>query len=170
MDMEDASTFVSLVTATVATLVSLFLLHQGQVDRRQLRREQERSQAQQVSSWGDWYSDDFMTFAQPRVPAVFVANASSAAVYDVFVDFRAPNTGAMLRKSIGPIPPGERRMAQIDFEGSLGEEWEPASLFPRVFYRDSAGQRWLRDGIGRLREDPGPGADGFFEAGGRRID
>ena len=38
---------------------------------------------------------------------------------------------------------------------------------PRLFFRDAEGHGWMRDVMGRLRPDPGPGNDGFFEEGGR---
>lgn len=158
---------ISSTTAVVATAVSLFLLRQGQADRRELRHNQEREQARQITSWADWHSNsDVATFARPRLPAIHVRNSSDAAVYDVFVDFRAPVDGAHLRASIGAIPPGEIRRRLIDYDGHLEDGWEPAALFSRVNFRDSEGRRWLRDALGRLRPDPGAGTDGFFEDGG----
>jgi hypothetical protein len=79
---------------------------------------------------------------------------------------RAPIDGTLTRVSIGPVPPGDTRVRVIDYVGSLDGSREPAALFARVNFRDSAGQRWLRDGLGRLRRDPGAGADGFFEESG----
>lgn len=154
------------MTAVLATGVSLFLLRQGQLDRRALRQDKEREQARQITSWSDWHSDEFATFARPRLPAVFVSNSSDAAVYDVYVDFRSPVSGGLFRASIGPVPPGESRMKVIDYDGSLGDGWEPAALHAKVNFRDSDGKRWLRDPLGRLRHDPGAGQDGFFEEGG----
>jgi hypothetical protein len=153
-------------TALLATAVSLFLLRQGQVDRREVRREKDREQARQVTAWCDWHSDADYTFAKPRLPAVFVKNSSQAAVYDVFIDYRAPEDGALFRVALGPLPPGDTRTKVIDYEGHLPDNWEPAALFARVNYRDADGSRWIRDSIGRLRIDPGPGNDGFLEEGG----
>lgn len=167
--MDDLSTLVSTLTAVVATVVSLFLLRQGQADRRELRRDQERAQARQVSSWADWHSDECMTFAKPRLPAVFVANSSDSAVYDVFFDFRTPDTGALRRASLGPVAPGEQKFREIDYDGPLSLGWEPAALHARVYFRDSAGVRWLRDSQGRLRADHGAEADEFYELGGQLI-
>lgn len=164
--MEDLAALISSTTAVLATGVSLFLLRQGQVDRRALRQDKEREQARQITSWSDWHSDEFATFAKPQLPAVFVSNSSDAAVYDVFVDFRAPVSGDLFRASIGPVPPGESRMKVIEYDGSLVDDWEPAALHARVNFRDSDGKRWLRDSLGRLRPDPGAGQDGFFEDGG----
>lgn len=164
--MDDLSALISLATALVATGVSLFLLRQGQVDRRALRQDQEREQARQITSWSDWHSDEFATFAKPRLPAVFVSNSSDAAVYDVFVDFRAPVSGDLFRAGIGPVPPGESRMRVIDYDGSLIDGWEPAALHACVNFRDSDGKRWVRDPLGRLRHDFGAGHDSFFDDGG----
>lgn len=122
-----------------------------------------------MSSWADWYSDQDMTFAKPRLPAVFVANASESAVYDVFFDFRTPDTGALRRASHGPLAPGQQKLREIDYDGPLSLGWEPAALHARVYFRDSAGVRWLRDSQGRLLEDPGAEADEFFELGGQLI-
>jgi hypothetical protein len=169
--VDEFSTLISSGTAVVATVVSLFLLHQGQVDRRKLAEDAERDQARRVSAWADWHDQgDSATFAQPRLPAVFVRNSSEAAVYDVFVDYRAPIDGALFRVAVGPVPPGEIRVQDIDYDGRLETNWEPTALFPRVNFRDSAGRRWLRDALGRLRADPGAGHDGFFEEGGVLID
>lgn len=164
--MDDLAALISSTTAVVATGVSLFLLRQGQADRRALRQDKGREQARQITAWSDWHSDEYATFAKSRLPAVFVSNSSDAAVYDVFVDFRAPVTGDLFRAAIGPVPPGESRMRVIDYDGRLVDGWEPAALHARVNFRDSDGKRWLRDPLGRLRHDPGSGYDGFFEDGG----
>lgn len=165
--MAEISTLISSATAVVATAVTLFLLHQGQVDRRKLAEEAERAQARQVSAWADWHDlGDFATFAKPVLPAVFVRNSSDAAVYDVFIDYHAPIDGALFRVGLGPVPPGETRVHEIEYDGRLEAEWEPSALFARVNFQDSSGRRWLRDSLGRLRVDPGPGRDGFFKDGG----
>lgn len=166
--MNDIAALISSATAVVATAVALFLLRQGQVDRRELRHEKAREQATQVTAWADWHrEDEFVTFARPQLPAVMVANSSAAAVFDVFVDFRTPIAGLPVRAAIGPVPPGETRLRVIEYEGQLEDGWEPAALFPRVYFRDSAGQRWIRDAMGRLRrEDQVWGEDDFFKDGG----
>lgn len=167
MTVAEISTFISSATALVATVVTLFLLHQGQVDRRRLAEEAERGQARQVSAWADWHDlGDHGTFAKPRLPAVFIRNSSDAAVYDVFIDYRAPIDGSLYRVGLGPVPPGETRVREIEYGGRLEPDWEPAALFARVNFQDSSGRRWLRDALGRLRVDPGPGRDDFFEQGG----
>ncbi|MBD8871154.1 hypothetical protein [Nocardioides donggukensis] len=168
--MNEISTLISSATAVVATMVALFLLRQGQVDRRKLAEDAEREHARQISAWADWHGlGDFGTFAKPRLPAVFVRNSSDAAVYDVFVDFRAPIDGALFRVGLGPVPPGETRVQEIDYDGQLEAGWEPAALFARVNFRDSSGRRWLRDAFGRLRADLGHGQDDFFEQGGKIL-
>lgn len=165
--MNEISALISSGTAVVATVVSLFLLRQGQADRRKLAEDAERQQARQVSAWADWHDKgELVTFAKPRLPAVFVRNSSEAAVYDVIVDYRAPIDGALYRFGVGPVPPGETRVHGIDYDGSLEAGWEPAALFARVYFRDSAGRRWLRDALGRLRVDPGARHDDFFQQGG----
>lgn len=169
LSMDDLSNLVSTLTAVVATVVSLFLLRQGQADRRELRRDREREQARQVSSWVDWYSDQDMTFEKPRLPAVFVANSSDSAVYDVFFDFRTPDTGDLRRASLGPLAPGDRKFEEIDYEGSLSLGWEPAALQASVYFRDSTGVRWVRDSQGRLREAPGAEVEDFYDRGGQLI-
>ncbi|HET7690505.1 MAG TPA: hypothetical protein VFK41_09010 [Nocardioidaceae bacterium] len=169
--MDQISTLISSVTAVVATAVSLFLLRQGQVDRRKLREDEARSQARRITSWADWQDpSDFATFAKPRLPAVFVRNSSDAAVFDVFVDYLAPVDGALFRVAIGPVPPGETRVHSVDYEGPLMRGWEPATLFARVNFRDAAGHRWVRDALGQLREDSGAAHDDFFERGGVILD
>lgn len=90
-------------------------------------------------------------------------------MYDVFVDYLTPIGGLPVREAIGPVPPGETRLKVIDYEGRLDEGWEPAALFPRVYFRDSAGKRWLRNAIGRLVDDSGPGDDAFFADGGALL-
>lgn len=164
--MSNFTAIVSSSTAVIATAVSLFLLRQGQVDRRALRRERKREQANAVSGWADWHVPEFATFARPRLPAVFVNNSSASAVYDVFFDYRDPIDGQPFRKSVGPIPPGATRLEVIEYEGDLEDGWEPAALYPRVYFRDAAGERWIRDAIGRLRIDLWSEDDDFFENGG----
>lgn len=110
-----------------------------------------------------------MTFARPRLPALFIANSSDAAVYDVFVDFRTPESGELRRVGIGPIAPGKERMHAIEHQGELSDGWEPAAMHARTYFRDTAGTYWLRDAMGRLREDPGARNDDFFTSGGQLV-
>ncbi|MGQ2910682.1 hypothetical protein [Aeromicrobium sp.] len=161
---------VSSAAAIIATGLSLFLLRQGQSDRRALRREQRRDQATRISSWADWYSDDQMTFAQPRMPGIYVANASGAAIYDVFVDFRDPISGDHLRAPVGPVPPNDQKRVDVEVEGPFPSGWAPEQLFAQVNFLDAGGVRWTRGFQGRLLEDPGPGEDDFFERGGTLLD
>ena len=44
---------------------------------------------------------------------------------------------------------------EIAYEGELDDGWEPAAMFARLYFRDSSGRRWLRDGSGRLHENLG---------------
>lgn len=98
----EISTLTSTLAGVVATLVSLFLLRQRQVDRRKLREDQARAQARLITSWSDWHEAEFAAFAKLPLPAVFVNNASAAAVYDAFIDYRVPVDGRLFRVPIGP--------------------------------------------------------------------
>lgn len=60
----------------------------------------------------------------------------------------------------------ETRLMSIDYDGALDGDWEPAALIPRVYFRDAAGKRWIRDALGRLRVDYEWGDDDFFRNGG----
>jgi hypothetical protein len=168
--VEVISDLITSVTGLLGTVLALFLLHQGQVDRRAMRLADERDQAQKITSWADWLQvADDATLTGPRLPAIFVANSSDAAVHDVFVDFYDPKEGVYLRAPIGPVPPGATRARVVDFDGHAGDGWEPSQLFPQAYFRDSAGRRWLRDALGRLRVDPGSGNDDFFARGGTLL-
>lgn len=166
--MDDVASLISPVGTVIATAVSLYLLRQGQLDRRSLREEQRRSQARLVTIWADWNPDSpECDFDQPHVPAISVANASNEAVYEVFVDYRDQNDGAPVRIDFGAVPPGQTRIRDVPTPAARDPRWEPSSLLPRLFFRDAEGFGWMRDIMGRLRQDPGPGNDGFFEEGGR---
>jgi hypothetical protein len=152
----------------VAIVVSLFLLRQGQAYRRELRREQRGQQASRVTIWCEWNLDSpDADYDRPAIPAVFVSNASEQAVYEVFVDYLDPVEGVPVRIDVGPVPPGATRHRDVLASIPAEKRWEPSSLMPRLFFRDAEGQYWMRDSIGRLRRDPGPGNDGFAEDGGR---
>jgi len=110
-----------------------------------------------------------MTFARPRLPALLIANSSDAAVYDVIVDFLAPDSGELRRVGIGPIAPGKERLHAIEHEGELPDGWEPAAMHAQTYFRDSAGTYWLRDAMGRLLEDSGAGNDDFSTSGGQLV-
>ena len=166
--MNDVAALISSVGTVIATAVSLYLLRQGQRDRRSLRDEQNRSQARQVTIWTDWNADSSeRDFDQPHVPAISVANGSHEAVYEVFVDYRDQTDGTPVRIDFGAVPPGQIRSRDVPTPAARDPRWEPSSLLPRLFFRDAEGRGWMRDAMGRLRQDPGPGNDGFFEAGGR---
>lgn len=111
-----------------------------------------------------------MTFAQPRLPGIYVANASGAAIYDVFVDYRDPITQELLRASIGPVPPNDQKRWDVDVEGPMPSGWAPEQLVAQVNFMDAAGVRWIRGFRGRLREDPGPSEDDFFRLGGKLLE
>ena len=166
--MDDVASLIPSVGTVIATAVSLYLLRQGQLDRRSIREEQRRSQARLVTIWADWNPDSpERDFDQPHVPAICVANASNEAVYEVFVDYRDQSDGAPVRIDFGAVPPGQTRSRDVATPAARDPRWEPSSLLPRLFFRDAEGRGWMRDIMGRLRPDPGPGNDGFFEEGGR---
>ena len=162
----EIESWVTTISAVIAVMISLFLLRQGQIDRRRVREHEERDQAQRVSSWCAWRSDDSSTFERPRLPTIFVCNASGAAVYDVFVDYSAPDSGQRFRRALGAVAPGETRYLEVEYDAEVDRSWEPAAMHPRTYFRDSAGTYWLRDSLGRLRRDPGAAADEFFDNGG----
>ena len=150
-----------------ATVVALVLLRQGQQDRQRLRIDDRRRQAQSVTAWCDWNANSaHVSEEHPWVPAVFVRNTSNQAVYQTFVDYHDPDTEGLVRVDIGPVPPGETRSRDIPTKAVSCGRWEPSMLSPRLFFEDSYGYAWMRDTKGRLRSDPGPGNDGFFQAGG----
>jgi hypothetical protein len=144
----------------VAIGTSLFLLRQGQRDRREAANQRKREQASRVTCWAEWNSDwSGGTFAQPRCPSVRVSNASDAAVYEVFVDFIRPADGQTCRADIGAVAPGGS--ARWDFEESFQlQGWVPDALMPRLYFRDANGVPWKRTARGILVPDPGPYADG----------
>lgn len=138
----------------VATALSLFLLRQGQVDRRELRRNEARRQASKVTAWTDVDRVDGATLHENCGARILIGNSSHQAVYDVFVAFRDPTTGQEQRHVFGDIAPRsviEFRVARPTLQGGLA--WEPGALFPRTYFRDANAQRWLRDSAGRLRPD-----------------
>lgn len=96
-----------------------------------------------------------------------MANASDAAVFDVFIGYFRPGDGQLLRDSIGPVPPGESRRLDVEISGAIEPRWEPAVMAPRIYFRDSAYRRWIRDTVGRLRVDDE--WDDFFERGGQIV-
>lgn len=154
----------SLITATgtvVAIAVSLFLLRQGQQDRRALSEERRREQASRVTCWCDWNAESpSVDYDQPHVPAIYVRNTSDQTVYQVFVDYWHPD-GVEERIDIGPVPPGETRHRDVVAPIPDDLRWEPSGMLPRVLFTDSNGNAWVRDRRGRLRPDPGPHNDGF---------
>ena len=166
--MDELSSVIASVGTVVATFVTLFLLRQGQRDRRELAEERRRDQAKRITSWVGWNEHStHASLAHPNVPAIYVANASDAAVHEVFVDFYDPQDQRRTRIDVGQVPPGQTRHRDVLSPLPDDPGWDPSALMPRLFFRDSDGQNWTRDLLGRLREDPGPGDDGFFEEHGK---
>ncbi|MBM6401604.1 hypothetical protein [Phycicoccus sonneratiae] len=149
------------ISTVIATALSLFLLRQGQLDRRALAEERQREQATRVTYWCDWNSQSPEADCDhPHVPAIYVRNASDQAVYEVFVDFWHPD-GVEERIDVGPVPPGETRHRDVVAPISADPRWEPSGMRPKVYFKDADGRAWVRDRRGRLRPDPGPFNDGF---------
>lgn len=154
---------ISAVGTVVAIFTSLFLLRQGQADRRALAEDGRRDQAAQVTAWAEWNKDwGGATLGQPTCPVVRVSNNSDAAVYDAFLDVTSPVDGVTLRISLGAIPPGDT--AEWNFEENfISKGWEPAALLPRLNFRDARGVRWKRNALGVLVRDPGAGHEAPFQ-------
>lgn len=166
----DIASVVTALAGALSSGLSLFLLRQGQQDRRELQLRAERDQATRVTGWADWdHCSSRIDSETPNVPAIWVANSSDAAIYDVFVDYRRPGDGQLLRDSIGPVPPGEQRKLELQIGGAIEAGWEPGAMFPRIYFCDSSYQRWIRDSVGRLRVDDEWGRDDFFESGGQIV-
>ena len=89
------------------------------------------------------------------------------AVHEVFIDFYGPSDQQRTRIEVGQVPPGQTRHRDVLSPLPDDPSWDPAALMPRVFFRDSDGHIWMRDLLGRLRVDPGPGNDGFSGENGR---
>jgi hypothetical protein len=146
----------SLITSGVA----LFLLWQGQQDRRESRQEKKREQAAKVTCWCEWNEESpFATYDEPNVPAIFVRNSSDQAVYAAFLDYYHPQRGPE-RLDIGAVPPGGTRHLDIEAEVSDIPRWEPSALLPRLSFSDAGGRDWVRTVTGRLVVDgPRAGTD-----------
>ena len=161
--METIAMTVSAIGTAVAIFTSLFLLWQGQVDRRKLAEDRRRDQAARVTAWAEWNKDwDGATLAQPACPTIRVSNTSDAAVYDAFVDVTSPLDGETLRVSLGAIPPGGATYWNFE-ERFTAQGWEPEALWTRLYFRDARGERWKRDALGILGRDPGAGRDAPFK-------
>ena len=157
-----------MLLAIVATAVSLFLLRQGQADRGEVRQEQHGQQASRVTTWCEWNLDSpEADHDRLAIPAIYVSNASKQAVYEVFVDYYDPVDGVRVRIDVGPVPPDATRQRDVLASIPDDKRWEPSSLMPRSYFRDAEGQRWMRNSMGRLGKDPGPGNDEFAAEGGR---
>ena len=137
----------------VAIAVTLFLLRQGQRDRRELRRTSGREQASKVSWWTTW-ADPVARDAEHLCAVIHIANSSDQAIHDVFADIYEPCDGSERRRAFGDLGPHGTSTFEILVPRSLVvSNWGPAALMPRVFFRDADAQRWIRDSVGRLRPD-----------------
>lgn len=162
--MSEWAPWVSSIGTLVATATSLFLLRQGQQDRRTVREEARREQAALVTCWAGWNTDSpNATLGHPQIPAIFIRNSSKQAVYDAFVDYRSSDDGALVRIAFGPIPPGETVQRDLSEHPPHARGWEPASTVPRLFFQDAVGERWHRSHWGRLMKDPGALGDDFAQ-------
>ncbi|WP_162794495.1 hypothetical protein [Nocardioides houyundeii] len=151
---------ISAAGTLVAIGTSLFLLAQGQRDRREVASERKREQASRVTCWAEWNFDwEGATLAQPACPSIRVRNTSDAAVYEVFVDLIGPADGQAIRADIGAVGPGAT--ARWNYEEPFNTDGSvPDALMPRLFFRDASGQEWKRTARGVLVPDPGAVADG----------
>jgi hypothetical protein len=166
--VDSLGTLISSVGTVVALAISLAALRQGRRDRRELRERALRKQATMVTVWSDWNeTSPHATFEAPAIPALFVANTSEAAIYQVFVDYYDPHNGDRVRVDVGHVPPGATRHRDLLLTPPEDPGWDPSSLMPRLYFRDAEGRNWMRDLLGRLRHDPGPGNDGFALERGR---
>lgn len=155
--MDIVVTWISTVGTLVAIATSLYLLRQGQQDRRQLHEDQIRQQAERITAWADWLStEQSQTGDEPLEVAIFVHNASGQVAYDVFADYLDPARGGTSRIAYGPLPPGTTARLLI-VSGDPRDHWEPAAAFVELYFQDASGRRWYRTSAGRLWPDPGPG-------------
>ncbi|MEO7126775.1 MAG: hypothetical protein ABI382_13210 [Nakamurella sp.] len=153
--MTPVLTWINTGGTLVAIATSLFLLRQGQKDRRQVREDRRREQATRLTAWPDWVTSPVHGDADRLEAAIFVYNASDQVALDVFVDYRDPARGGDSRISFGAVPPRTTSRLSI-IPGALAEGWEPAAAFPRLYFQDIAGARWYRTSKGVLRTDPWP--------------
>src|SRR6185312_7191027 len=85
---------ISALGTVVTTLIALFLLRQGQLDRREIRDQKGSDQASRVTCWCDWNLESpDVSYDNPDVAAIFVRNTSDQAIYQAFVDYYHPQTG-----------------------------------------------------------------------------
>lgn len=156
-------------SAVIAVGVSLYLLHLQLRDRREARHDRERENAIRVSCWADWSPDEvpLLSGGVLRDPVVRVSNQTDEPVFGAFVDYRDQLDGHPVRVGVGTVPPGSVRSIPISVTAAdLPPHWEPAYLLPALYFRDTRNRWWHRNTVGHLTPDPGPGNDGFFEAGG----
>jgi hypothetical protein len=162
-----ATDLIAALGTIATTLIALFLLRQGQVDRREVQEERKKEQARGVTCWCDWNPDSpEVTVERPHIASIFVRNTSEQAIYQAFVDYYHPQTG-LERIDVGPVPPAETRHRDVVAEIPDDLRWEPSALLPTVYFTDANGYPWTRTMRGRLARDPGPHRDGFSEEGGR---
>jgi len=160
--MNQLGSWISSIGTLIAIATSLYLLRQGQQDRRQVRADTKRQQASLVTCWADWKWDSpNATLGHPSIPTLYVRNSSEQVVYDAFVDYRSPVDDALVRKAFGPIPPGDTQHRELTEHPPHDPRWDPSGMYPRLFFQDATGVRWHRSHRGRLMEDPGSGNDDF---------
>jgi hypothetical protein len=132
----DAATWV-LAVGTVGTLfVSLQLL-------RRAARDKRVAQAGLVSAWLMEMREEADGWALTYI----VRNNSEEPAYEVILNAMCGVRGTFVRW-LGTLGPAERRKVTILLPGyPRSEDYRPTLAFV-----DAAGRRWLRDGLGRLRE------------------
>jgi hypothetical protein len=138
--IEDLLVFISACNAAAA----LFLVAQGQTDRRKIEIERQRRQASLVSHWVGikTFDSDEYSLADPlHGPCLYVRNHSDQPIYDGVIqpepyDPEGPAPGGLWAM----IPPGETREAFWPY-------WpdRPHEVRPTINFLDANGIAWHRD-------------------------
>jgi hypothetical protein len=138
----DTATWVLAIGTLGTFYVSLRLLRRAREDRRV-------EQARLVSAWSLDMTEDPDGWRLTYI----VRNNSEEPVYEVILNAMCGVRGTFVRW-LGTLGPAERRRVTILLPGAPRSE----DYRPSLGFVDSAGRRWLRDGLGRLTE---PGARGM---------
>lgn len=180
-----ATTFLAFVAAAFAGVVAYELLRVEQErdrlaesERAEQRLADQRAQASKVAAWfGTWQSEG--TFydgqgARPTAPwpraGAIVRNASDLPVHQVRVSFCIPLDpagGLDWRGAVRYSPPALTALAppgdlHVEFpdgiRGSVQAEGDDGAWLVAIEFTDAAGNRWVREPLGRL--EPLSGAAG----------
>jgi hypothetical protein len=163
--MGDVPSWLAAIGTVGAFAVALYLLGGQILDRRKEARDRRTAQARLVAAWVSETTPAGVT-GGPNPTSLFdfvvlVRNGSDQPVYAVAVQLVLGERGTFVRK-LGVLGPGETRELRITVPGLA----RGLSLTNMTF-GDSAGQVWMRAGMGDLthprasaamailREDPG---------------